>query len=50
VVKTLLQGQGITVNYGNNFRSGFKGLKFMIEDMGGFQVRYHQLEFIAPQE
>jgi hypothetical protein len=44
IVKPVLQGQAHTVNFGGNQRGGPKGFQYMLDKLGGQQVRCYSFE------
>ncbi|CAE7615960.1 unnamed protein product [Symbiodinium sp. CCMP2592] len=42
-IKTMCTGRPLEINYQKNFREGSRALQYLLEGLGGFQVRYHQL-------
>ncbi|CAE8596347.1 unnamed protein product [Polarella glacialis] len=37
---TMCYGQGMQIDYGKHFRDGFTAFQFMLEKLGGFQLRF----------
>lgn len=44
LILTFCHGQAMQVDYGRNFRDGAAALQYMLQEMGGFQVRYWHLQ------
>lgn len=42
-IHTMCQGQGFEIEYNKHCREGTKALQYMLEQLGGFQVKYNSL-------
>ncbi|CAE7825455.1 unnamed protein product, partial [Symbiodinium necroappetens] len=42
-IRTMCTGQALEINYNQNYREGGRALQYLLEGLGGFQVRYQKL-------